>query len=188
MLLNSKQTFIWGDLLCEWDDLPPGGIDSRVLSWVCFAHINGHPDKFNTLLSLTSTCSNSAYSSKISLNSPSSSKPFLIPHTLHLALLEHYLCLSCHNHPCHLCLIRVNVGNLFVQPDHIRDPLGAKSMSEMSFSSPKASNKVCYTKQAPYSLPLNKLGQIEWKKHKGLWNPCEGFGLETIENSRPEQR
>lgn len=93
------------------------------LSWVCFAHTNGHPDKFNTLPSLISICSNSAYSSKTNLNSPSSSKPFLTPHALHLAL-KCYICLSCHNYPCHLCLIRVNVGNLFVQPDHIWDTLG----------------------------------------------------------------
>lgn len=122
MLLALQIDCYLGDVWCEWGDLTHRGVDSGVLSRVCFAHTNCHPDKCDTLPSLISACPDSACSSKFSLNSPSFSKPFLTPiPSLHS--LVPYICLACHDH-CHPYFIRINVGNLFVLPDHIWDPSG----------------------------------------------------------------
>lgn len=157
MLLELQINCYLGDVWCEWDGLTHGGVDSGVPSWVCFAHTNCHPDKFDTLLSLISTCPNSACSSKLSLKSPSSSKPFLTltpslhsPCTLHLSCLPRSsLSPLFHQNKC---------SQLICSARPYMRPFGADSMSDASFSSPKVLNTVCYSEWAPYSLLLNQLG------------------------------
>lgn len=112
---------------------------------------------WHTVLPYLSTCPNSACSSKLSLKSPSSSKPFLTPTpSLHSPCTLHLSCLPrsslsplFHQNKC---------SQLICSSRPYMRPFGADSMSDASFSSPKVLNTVCYSEWAPYSLLLNQLG------------------------------